>query len=289
MLYDSHHCWNANLENGVSDSTVKIAAQFIKEKIPEASIAIVLGSGFGDFTQSVEEKKSIPYSQIPHFPKSTVEGHFGNFVWGKIKDIPIFILEGRFHYYEGKTLGEVTFPVRVLKKLGIQTLILTNAAGSLNRRFRPGEFLLIKDHLNLIGDNPLRGKNWDSWGPRFPNLTTAYDSELRQLAKKIAKKMNFKLLEGIYAGIGGPSYETPAEAKMLQTLGADAVGMSTIPEVIVAAHQGTRICAFSCLSNYAADLSHQGANHQEVLHMMKKVSKQFSRFLCEFIVKLSWK
>lgn len=265
------------------------ATEFIKKKNQnkKARIAIILGSGLGTFSETLNIKSAISYSEIPFFPRSTVEGHRGRLLLAEMSGVLFYVLEGRFHYYEGKSLQDVTFPIRVLKKLEVEILIVTNASGSLNKNFKRGEFMLIKDHINLIGDNPLRGKNWDDWGPRFPNLTTAYEPKLRNTAKRIAKKMKVKLHEGVYAAISGPSYETPAEAKMLQIMGADAVGMSTVPEVIVAAHQGTRVCGVSCLTNDAASFSHKGATHEEVLKVMKEGSKKLSQFLHAFIIEIA--
>ena len=270
------------------DTSVLQAAQFLKSALTRSpSIAIVLGSGLGGFVDVLNIEKRISYKDIPHFPQSTVPGHEGILVLGQTQGIPVIVLKGRIHYYEGKTLQEVTFPIRVLKKIGIKTVILTNAAGILNVKYKPGEFMLIQDHLNFLPENPLRGKNWDAWGPRFPNLLNAYDEKLRIIAKKVAKKISFPLREGIYAAIAGPTYETPAEAHMLQKLGADAVGMSTVPEVMVARHQGTRVCGFSCLTNYAAELSHrkghQEVTHEEVLAVTEKASKTFSQFLQLFL------
>ncbi len=276
------------------EKNVLIAARFLEKRrekflFPKASRAIVLGSGLGTFVDSpsiIETKYKIPYSKIPHFPSSTVEGHGGKFVLAKVGRIPVYILQGRAHYYEGKTMEEVTFPIRVLKKLGVTTLILTNAAGALNESYLAGEFMLIADHINLMPDHPLRGKNWDKWGPRFPDLSDAYDEKYRLLAKKIAKEIAFSLHEGVYVAISGPSYETPAEVKMLKLLGADASGMSTVPETIVARHQGMKVLAISCLTNMAAGLDHGKPTHEEVLEVAKKASEKFHLFLKKLIVEI---
>ena len=262
-------------------------AEFLEQKNQKkAKIALILGSGLGDFVHRTKVNLEIPYSEIPFFSHSTVQGHKGKFIFAETGDTSLYIFQGRFHYYEGKSLEEVIFPIRVLKKLGVKVLVVTNAAGSINERFKPGEFMLIKDHLNLMGVNPLRGKNWDEWGPRFPDLSNAYDEELRKIAKKVAQETKLSLKEGVYAAVSGPSYETPAEIKMLKTLGADAVGMSTVPEVIIANHQGTRVCGFSCLTNVASGLSCHEVSHEEVLEMTKQVSEKFGRFLERFIVKI---
>src|SRR3989338_4659949 len=186
------------------------ASQFLNERLDQrASLGIILGSGLGSFVDLLENKKEIPYSAIPHFPKASVLGHKGQFVFGTLSSIPLYVLQGRVHYYEGHSLEEVTFSVRVLKQLGVATLIVTNAAGILNRSFKPRELMLIKDHINLLGANPLRGPNCPDWGPRFPDLTEAYDETLRRKAKEVSKKIKVQLREGIYAAVSGPSYETP--------------------------------------------------------------------------------
>ena len=272
----------------MNPSHVLEASQFLNEKMGQnASLGIILGSGLGTFVDHLDTRKEIPYSQIPHFPMSSVSGHKGQFVFGTLASVPIYALQGRVHYYEGHSLEEVTFAVRVLKQLGVTTLIVTNAAGIINRSFKPGELMLIKDHINFLGTNPLRGPNWGDWGPRFPDLTQAYDEALRKKAKAVAKKMKLKLREGVYAAVAGPSYETPAEVKMLKTLGADAVGMSTVPEVIVANHQGMKVCGISCLTNYAAHKSAHKLGHEEVLKVTQASSKKFGLFLKEFIITVS--
>lgn len=275
------------------ERNVLTAARFFEKKLiarsseeKRARLAVILGSGLGTFVDSLKTKQAIPYSKIPYFPCSTVEGHGGKFVLAKIDSTPLYLLQGRVHYYEGKTMQEVTFPVRVLKKLGVETLIITNAAGALNESYRPGDFMLIKDHINLMPDHPLRGKNWDEWGPRFPNLSDAYDEKYRLLAKKIAKEVALSLHEGIYVAISGPSYETAAEVKMLRLLGADACGMSTVPETIVARHQGMKVCGISCLTNMATGIGHEKPNHAEVLEITRKNSAKFHLFLKNLIVEM---
>src|SRR3989338_3954823 len=263
---------------------VKEAAQFLQEKFQEkASLAIVLGSGLGNFVDSIKNRRSSDLSQIPHFPKSTVSGHEGNFVWGKIEDVSLFILQGRVHYYEGHDFNAVTFPIRVLKELNVKTLVVTNAAGIVRTSFKPGELMLIKDHINLMGHNPLRGENEEAWGPRFPDMSEAYDKKYLSIAKKVARTLKLAVREGVYEGVNGPSYETPAEIKMLKTLGADAVGMSTVPEVIVANHQEMKVLGISCLSNYAAHTGSRLSN-QEVLDIGKKVSEKFGLFLKNLVM-----
>jgi len=264
------------------------AAQYLQRHIKRpAKIAVVLGSGLGSFVDRVNVEKSIPYSEIPSFPESTVEGHSGAFVIGKVNNVSVYVMQGRFHYYEGKSLQEVTFPIRVLKKLGMTKLILTNAAGILNEKFKVGETMLIRDHINFTGTNPLFGKNWDKWGPRFPNLTHAYDRKMIEIAKSTALQNKFSLQEGVYVWFSGPTYETPAEVRLLQKFGADATGMSTVPEVIVANHQGTKVCGFSCLTNYTAGNLHENVSHKQVLEAGQKAAKKFSGFLEKFIVNIS--
>lgn len=262
------------------------AADFLNATFQKkANIAIVLGSGLGGpFVDSLKESQKISYKDIPHFPESTVLGHAGSFAWGLVEDIPVYILQGRVHFYEGHSLSDVTFPIRVLKKIEVKTLIVTNASGIVQPSLKPGEFMIIKDHINFMGHNPLRGKNDEAWGPRFPDLTHAYDKDFRIIAKRIAKKIHLTLHEGVYVGVPGPSYETPAEVKMFRRLGGHAVGMSTVPEVIVARHQGMRVFGISCLANYAA--SHHTLTHEDVLAITQKASKKFGHFLKEFIINI---
>jgi len=272
------------------EKKILAAANFLKKRLslPRAEIAIILGSGLGTFADTLETKKpraakEISFSKIPYFPPHSVEGHAGKFIFSKVENIPVYLLAGRVHYYEGKTMQEVTFPVRLLKKMGVTTLILTNAAGALNETYKPGEFMLIRDHINLMPEHPLRGKNWEKWGPRFPDLSDAYDEKYRKLAKKIAGEVSLVLHEGVYVASSGPSYETPAEVKMLRLLGADASAMSTVPEAIVARHQGMRVCGISCLTNMAAGITSQKPNHAEVLEVTKRSSQKFHPFLNRLI------
>lgn len=262
---------------------IKEAADFIADKINQADIGLVLGSGLGDLVEQVEDPKIIAYQEIPHFPESTVAGHVNRLVAGTIKGKNMIAMQGRFHYYEGYSLAEVTFPIRVMQKLGITTLIVTNAAGGLNPDFRPGDLMLITDHINFLGINPLRGKNHPELGPRFPDMTEAYDLSLRQLARKAAQSLGITLQEGVYVWVGGPSYETPAEVKMLSRLGGDAVGMSTVPEVIVANHSGMKVLGLSCITNVAAGLGHTKLDHQAVVETAQRGGKDFQRLVCEII------
>ncbi|MDQ3256501.1 MAG: purine-nucleoside phosphorylase, partial [Acidobacteriota bacterium] len=229
------------------------AARIIRSRwSEEARTAIVLGSGLGAFADEIEDAVVLPYTEIPGFARSTVEGHAGRLVLGKIEGVPIAAMQGRFHYYEGYQFNEVTFPVRVLGVLGIKSLVLTNAAGGLNNGFTQGALMVISDHLNLIGENPLRGANDERFGPRFPDMTEVYDREYQDIAIKESRRAGRELRRGVYAALSGPSYETPAEIRMLRALGADAVGMSTVPEAIVARQMGIKVLGISCITNLAA-------------------------------------
>ena len=230
------------------------SVEFINQKSKiKPKIAIILGTGLGRLAEDIEEKEIIPYSEIPNFPISTVQSHSGNLVLGKLGNKEVVAMQGRFHYYEGYNLKEVTFPVRVMKKLGADIIIISNAAGGMNRFFKRGDLMLITDHINLFGDNPLIGPNNEELGPRFPDMSEAYSQKLIELAKKIALKEKIRLQEGVYAGLTGPTLETPAEYRFLINIGADAVGMSTVPEVIVANHVGMKVLGISCITDLAID------------------------------------
>ena len=260
---------------------VQEAAAYIKEKLggraPE--IAITLGSGLGDLADHLVDAVQIPYGEIPHFPVSTVAGHKGQFVVGKLEGREVLCMQGRFHYYEGYDLKQVTLPVRVMKLLGISTLIVTNAAGGINTGFRPGNLMLIEDHLNLTGENPLIGENLEVFGDRFFDMTVAYDAEYRALAEQLAAELNIPLQKGVYAWLTGPNYETPAEIRYLRAIGADAVGMSTVPEVLVARHSGLRICGISCITNLAAGMGDGLLSHEEVKETADRVKVDFIRLV----------
>lgn len=265
---------------------IQEAADFIAPRIGCAKIGLILGSGLGDLVNKMEDTKVAPYSEIPHFPVSTVAGHGNCLVGGTIGGKKVIAMQGRFHYYEGYSLEEVTFPVRVLRRLGVNLLIITNAAGGINPDFHPGDLMLITDHINFLGLNPLRGENLPELGPRFPDLTEAYDASLRRLAREKAAFLGITLREGIYAWVGGPSYETPAEIRMLRILGADAVGMSTVPEVIVATHSGMKVLGFSCITNVAAGLGHTKLHHEEVVETAQKAGRNLQRLVYEIICSL---
>ncbi|HLQ73751.1 MAG TPA: purine-nucleoside phosphorylase [Bacillota bacterium] len=260
------------------------SSTYIKKQLsmtPE--IGLVLGSGLGVLADDIENKVIIRYEDIPSFPKSTVEGHEGQLVFGQLRGKHVVAMQGRFHYYEGYSLKQVTFPICVLKELGIQSLIVTNAAGGMNDSFSPGDLMIINDHMNQMGSHPLMGENNDRLGPRFPDMTNAYDQSFIELAKRCAKQLNIDVKEGVYVGNTGPSYETPAEVRMFKLLGGDAVGMSTVPEVIVANYLGIKTLGISCISNMAAGLSEQPLSHEEVIETTNQVREAFIRLMKEVI------
>lgn len=263
---------------------IERAASFLQTQMNELPVVgLILGSGLGVLAEEIEEAIRIPYEQIPNFPLSTVEGHAGQLVFGTIHGVQVVAMQGRFHYYEGYSFEQVTFPIRVMKELGVQTLIVTNAAGGVNTSFSPGDLMLITDHINNMGSNPLIGKNDERLGVRFPDMSEAYSKELITKAQAVAQKLNIGLKEGVYVGNTGPTYETPAEIRMLRTLGGDAVGMSTVPEVIVARHSGLRVLGISCISNMAAGILDQPLNHEEVIETTERVKENFLRFVKEMI------
>jgi purine-nucleoside phosphorylase len=258
------------------------AAEYIKSRLPAGRIpktCLILGSGLGVLANNIEEAVQIEYSDIPNFPQTTVEGHAGRLVYGNLKEKPVIAMQGRFHYYEGKKLEEVVFPVRVMKAIGVEILIITNAAGGINMQFKPGDIMLITDHINFSGVNPLRGNNLDELGPRFPDMTYAYDPELMDKAMQAAEKLEISLKRGVYAMMQGPSFETPAEIRMLRIIGADAVGMSTVPEVITAVHAKIRVLGISCITNMAAGILKQPLTHKEVMDTANQARGKFIRLL----------
>ena len=253
----------------------------------DARVGLVLGSGLGAFADDLEDAVAIPYEEIPGFARSTVEGHAGRLVVGRIAGASVVVQQGRFHFYEGYALEEVTFPVRVLGLLGIRSLILTNAAGGLNNSFKQGALMLISDHLNLMGVNPLRGPNDARFGTRFPDMSEVYDREFQEAAICEAQAMKIEIKRGIYAALTGPSYETPAEIRMLRALGADAVGMSTVPEALVARHMGIKVLGISCITNMAAGVLDRPIDHAEVMETGEQVRTTFTELLRRTIPKLS--
>ena len=256
------------------------ATRIIRSRISvEPRIAIVLGSGLGGFADDFDEAVAIPYEDIPGFVRSTAQGHAGRLVIGKVDSIPVLAMQGRVHYYEGYSLEEVTFPIRVFNLLGIKTLVLTNAAGGINVQLTQGALMVISDHLNLMGVNPLRGPNDERFGPRFPDMTAVYSPELQELVIEESKAINVEVRRGIYGALSGPSYETPAEIHLLRNLGADAVGMSTVPEAIVARHMGIEVLGISCITNMAAGISDEPINHEEVMATGDRVRATFTELL----------
>ncbi|MDX6405163.1 MAG: purine-nucleoside phosphorylase [Blastocatellia bacterium] len=253
----------------------------------ETPVAIVLGSGLGAFAEDLTEATQILYDEIPGFARSTVEGHAGRLVIGKAGGATVAAMQGRFHFYEGYSLQDVTFPMRVLKLLGVSTVVLTNAAGTLNIEFSPGSLMVISDHLNLLGDNPLRGENDERFGPRFPDLTSVYARSLQDLVIDEAKAMRLEVRRGVYAALSGPSYETPAEIVMLRALGADVVGMSTVPEAIVARHMNMRVIGISCITNLAAGVSNEPIDHSQVMAIGQQVRGSFTTLLNRIVKRLS--
>jgi purine-nucleoside phosphorylase len=245
----------------------------------EPQIALVLGSGLGGFADEFEDSVALPYREIPGFVSSTAQGHVGSLVIGKVEGVPVVAMQGRVHYYEGYSLEEVTFPIRTFKLLGIKTLILTNAAGGIDVQLSQGALMVISDHLNLMGVNVLRGPNDERFGPRFPDMSEVYSRDLQELATEEARALGITVRRGIYAALQGPSYETPAEIHMLRAFGADAVGMSTVPEAIVARQMGMKVLGISCITNMAAGISESPINHEEVMETGQKVRESFTRLL----------
>jgi purine-nucleoside phosphorylase len=276
------------------------AAEFIRSKYPhEIKTAVVLGSGLGAFADELENSVRIPYEEIPHFVRSTVAGHSGELVLGEIEGKHIAVQKGRFHFYEGYSMDQVMFPMRAFGRMGIENVILTNAAGSLNTDIRPGELMLISDHLNCIGVNPLRGPNDERFGPRFPDLTSVYTSELQTIAHEAAEAISQErfdngsdkekrdlLKRGVYCALSGPTYETPSEVRLYRMFGADAVGMSTVPDAIAARHHGMKVLGISCITNMAAGMEEGGIDHEHVMATGEQVADIFKELLRRIISKI---
>lgn len=276
------------------------AAEFLRSKYSRAvDTVVVLGSGLGAFADGLENSVRIPYEQIPHFAVSTVEGHAGQLVLGEINGNSIAVQQGRFHYYEGYDMQQVMFPMRTFGRMGIQNVILTNAAGSLDTEMNPGSLMLISDHINMMGVNPLRGPNDERFGPRFPDMTEVYDKDFQRIASEEAveiakerfdkgqdKKLTDFLHRGVYCALSGPTYETPTEIHLYRLLGADAVGMSTVPEAIAARHQGMKVLGISCITNFGAGMTEEPINHGEVMETGARVAEVFKELLRRIIAKL---
>lgn len=266
------------MTNMLSEKLQDTALYIQNQGVGEVEVGLILGSGLGELADEITNKVIIKYEDIPHFPTSTVVGHAGQLVYGELSGKKVLAMQGRFHFYEGYPMTTVTYPVRVMHALGVKSLVVTNAAGGANRNFAAGNLMLITDHINFMGTNPLVGPNDDELGPRFPDMTEAYSLEYRTLAKEVAKKLNIDLQEGVYMGFTGPTYETPAEVRMAQIVGADAVGMSTVPEVIVARHMGMKVLGISCITNLAAGLQ-ASLNHEEVVETTKRVRGEFKQLI----------
>lgn len=250
--------------------------EIIKQKLKEKpQIGLILGSGLGKLANEIEEERVFKYQDIPDFPVSTVPGHAGRLIAGKLKGKAVIAMQGRFHFYEGYSMKQIILPVLVMKLLGIKTLIVSNAAGGVNKNFNPGEFMLISDHINMMGTNPLIGQNFEEFGPRFPDMSEAYDKKLLKLARETADKLGITVREGVYAAVTGPSFETPAEIRFFANNGVDAVGMSTVPEVIAARHMGVNVLGVSCITNMAAGILAQSLSHEEVIETTERVKEEF--------------
>jgi len=256
------------------------AARIVRSRTKlEPRIAIVLGSGLGGFADEFDDAVGIPYEEITGFARSTAQGHAGRLVIGTVDEVPVVAMQGRVHFYEGYSLEQVTFPVRTFKLLGVKTLILTNASGGINVQLSQGALMVISDHLNLMGDNPLRGPNDERFGPRFPDMSAVYSPELQEIVIEEAKTIGVEVRRGIYGALSGPSYETPSEIHLLRNLGADAVGMSTVPEAIVARHMGIEVLGISCITNMAAGIGDEPINHEEVMATGDRVRDVFALLL----------
>jgi purine-nucleoside phosphorylase len=261
-------------------SRAESAAEFLLSQTPlRPQIGLILGSGLGSFAEELSEGVHVPYTAIPFFPRSTAIGHAGQMVIGYVSEVPVAAMQGRVHLYEGYSAQQVAFPVRVFGRMGIRSLIVTNAAGGINSEYEQGALVLVSDHINLQGQNPLVGPNDDRFGLRFPDMTRAYSKPLREIARRAAQKMGKKLAEGVYAALLGPSYETPAEIRYLRSIGADLVGMSTVPEVIAASHMGIRVLAISCVTNMAAGILDKPLSYVEVFETTERVRGDFVALL----------
>lgn len=261
---------------------IREAADHLKGKLAKRfgggspDVGLILGSGLGELGDRVEEPLVVDYAEIPHFPRSTVAGHSGRFVFGELEGKRVAVMQGRFHYYEGYPMRRVVFPVYVMRELGIRTLVLTNAAGGLNPSFAAGDLMLLSDHINLTGDNPLIGPNDEELGVRFPDMSAVYDPDLRTLARRVAEGIDgLRLMEGVYCGITGPSYSPPAELKMMQVIGGDAVGMSTVPEAIAAQHAGLKILGISCITDMALPDALEVLTHEQVVAVAERTKPKF--------------
>jgi purine-nucleoside phosphorylase len=266
------------------DPKLSAAAEWLRERLPHPPlVGVILGSGLGEFADGVDELVAVPYGKIPGFPASAVIGHAGTLVGGKVHGVPTIVLSGRVHYYEGHPMASVVFPARVLGLLGCRTVIVTNAAGGIDRSFRSGNLMLIEDHINGFGTNPLVGANDEDLGPRFPDMSDAYRRDLRAVALAVARRERIVLKKGVYVGVHGPSYETPAEIRAFRRWGAHAVGMSTVPEVIALNQMGVGVIGISCITNMAAGVLKKPLIHTEVLETTQRVKGEFVRLLTALV------
>lgn len=266
-----------------------LAGEFIRMRLGDRAVpqlGVILGSGLGGLAEQIQDPIAIPYSEIPNFPVSTVEGHAGQLVIGTLEGTPVVALQGRFHLYEGYEAHQVVFPIRCLARVGVQAFLVSNAAGGVNRGFKPGDLMVIDDHLNLTGQNPLMGSHDDRLGPRFPDMSEAYDGRFRALTHEAAQELGLVLKQGVYAVLSGPSYETPAEVRMLERLGCDACGMSTIPEVVACRQMGVRVLGISLISNHAAGISPTPLTHEEVITTANAVADDFAKLVRTLLPRL---
>ncbi|MDR1650224.1 MAG: purine-nucleoside phosphorylase [Synergistaceae bacterium] len=279
---------NGDSAGGYGAMNVTEALTFIGERAaPRPRVGIILGSGLGSIADAVEHPVVIPYADIPHWPVTTAQGHAGRLVFGELEDVSVAVMQGRVHYYEGYSVEELTFPIRVLGELGISTLFATNASGGINLGYKPGDLVAVYDHINFMGINPLVGRNNEKWGPRFPDMTYVYDREYLEMLESAAMEEKIPIRRGVYIAFSGPSFETPAEIRMARVLGADIVGMSTIPEVLTANHMSVRAAAVSCVANFAAGVKPEKLHHQEVLDSMTRAARSMERLLRAFLRKIS--
>ena len=264
-----------------------LSADYIKDKLDvSGAIGLILGSGLGEMADEIEDPKIINYEDIPNFPKPTVAGHAGQLVCGYLNGVKVLCMKGRFHFYEGHDMYTVAMPVRVMKLLGVKALVVTNAAGGVNRSFKPGTLMVINDFINFMGDNPLYGENLEEFGPRFPDMTKALDEKYTNLAIECGKKLGIDIKQGVYMGFRGPNYETPAEIRFAQTIGADAIGMSTVPELLTARHCSLPTVAISCITNMAAGITGEELSHIEVEETANRVKGQFKSLIKELITNM---
>lgn len=266
--------------------TIKQTADYIRNRVGDMpKTAIILGTGLGALVDHIEDKKFIPYTEIPNFPVSTVEGHSGNLIFGRLGQKPVMAMQGRFHYYEGYDMKQVTFPVRVMKELGVETLFVSNAAGGMNMEFKVGDIMIITDHINLFPENPLRGKNDNRLGPRFPAMTEAYDKNLIAIADTIAEEKKIRVMHGVYVGVTGPTFETPAEYEFFRIIGGDAVGMSTVPEVIVANHAGMKVFGVSVITDLGGKDVTEVPTHEEVQRAAQQAQPKMMEIMRELVTR----